>query len=169
MCEKLFLFVNAEPWSVVWKQSPSKDICLFLNLEFKVTARRRSFAQVKLGTVDLLENSSDSFAIFILTSCSAFDGPKCAQLQLPFTTSRHGFFQVAMVSSNSTFLQFDIHLFDMLLLFKRKTLRGRLRKTRTEYHKFAHVIIKNIRFVQFTWAISIFVPTLISKPFLFSL
>ena len=37
---------------------------------------------------------------------------------------------VAMVSSKSPFLQFDIHLFDMLLLFKRKTSRGRLRKTR---------------------------------------
>ena len=39
MCENLFLFVNAEFWSVVWKQSPYKDICLFLHLEFKVTER----------------------------------------------------------------------------------------------------------------------------------
>ena len=129
MCEKLFLFVNAEPWSVVWKQSPSIDICLFLHLEFKVTARRRSFAWVKLGTVDLLENSSDSFAIFILISCSAFDGPKCnfsALLQL-----------VAMVSSNSTFIQFVWHA---VILLKEKLHEGA--KERQDYHKFAHVIIK---------------------------
>ena len=131
-------------------------------------ARRRSFTRVKHGTVDWLENVSDSFAIFILTSLVPLMVPNAPNfsslLQLvAMVSSKSPWFLPIRHSFNSTFICLTCCYF-----VKRKTSRGSLRKTRwsqicTRNNK------KNIRLVQFTRAISIFEPTLISKPFLFSL